>query len=103
MEVSRAFGVITSSRTFLLMHLYVPPHARRRGIATLLLYHLAHRLGGDGCCRIELDDMSDRYRLENNVYTRAGFEYRSEWGPEMTASRRRVMSRTGEVMMEVRR
>ena len=91
--VPRVLGGFTSERTFQLMHLYVPPTARGEGLALALLHRLAHVLREDGCRRIELDDMSDRYRAGGNVYIRAGFDYCRTDGPEMAATPRRVLAR----------
>lgn len=90
-DVPRVVGTLSSKRTCEVVLLYVPPLQRAQGHAVTLLGVLAQMLAEDGCCRIELDDMSDRYRNNRNVYTRVGFQYRSHCGPEMAASRRRVV------------
>ena len=87
----RVVGTLTDKRTCQIMFLYVPFVERGRGHAVTLLGSLAEMLAEDGCCRIELDDMSDRYRNKHNVYTRVGFHYSGRCGPEMTASRRKVV------------
>jgi ribosomal protein S18 acetylase RimI-like enzyme len=33
--------------------------------------------------KIELDDMSDMYRKDNNIYVKNGFRYTDSFGPEM--------------------
>ena len=90
-DVPRIVGALTGKRTCEIVLLYVPLIERGQGHAVTLLGVLAQILAEDGCCRIELDDMSDRYRNNRNVYTRVGFQYRSHCGPEMAASRRRVV------------
>lgn len=93
----RVVGTLTDKRTCQITLLYVPFVERGRGYAVTLLGSLAEMLADDGCCRIELDDMSDRYRSKHNVYTRVGFHYSGRCGPEMTASRRKVVDRKSVV------
>ena len=70
-------------RSFLLTRLFVHPRMRRRGVGSNLLRLVGKHCAQAGIRRIEVDDMSDWYRSERNIYTLLGFSYRSPHGPEM--------------------
>lgn len=63
-----------------IIYLYVPPLMRRRGIGSYLLYACATR-----CFYLFLDDMSDYFGKERNIYVNNGFLYVKKKYPEMTA------------------
>lgn len=89
-DLPRAYGV-AEDRRLRLLHLYVPPPLRGRGIATLLLHRFAAEARSCGARRLEVDDMSDGFRTAANVYVHAGFRYVGASGPEMEASPRHVL------------
>ena len=78
------------ARTFTLQALSVPTHLRGRGIGSRLLSHIAAECHARGGQCMELDDMSDRCRRQDNIYVKHGFRYRHASGPEMYASPRHV-------------
>ena len=78
-------------RVAYLKALRVIPSLRKRGIASALIVAFARVAEERGVRRIELDDMSDRFRMEGNVYVRNGFVYRGKTGPEMYASPKAVL------------
>lgn len=81
----RAFGMI-SNRVLFLMHIYVPPDTRGRGIGSRLLHHFLREGYNLGCRRAELDDMSAMFSLPTNLYVRHGFRYVRDGQPEMRMS-----------------
>lgn len=88
----RLVGVFRD-RVFWLMVLRVEESHRGRGIGTRLLLRLAELCIEDGVRRIEVDDMSDRFRMRRNIYRNLGFVYRRDTGPEMYAHPRRLLPR----------
>lgn len=81
-EIPRALFRIESYES-LLLHIYVPSVLRGRGIAKKMLLLVATECLKNNCKSIEVDDMSDRYRSEKNLYVKCGFKYKNDSGPEM--------------------
>jgi hypothetical protein len=53
--------------------------------ATHLILHICKNAKNKGISTITLDDCSDRYRSDNNLYTKIGMTYDNEdGGPEMS-------------------
>ena len=48
-----------------------------------MLLKIATECLKNSCKSIEVDDMSDRYRLKKNIYLDCGFKYKNDSGPEM--------------------
>ena len=85
-QVAYVCGVVAASRKFVLQSVFTPPDERRQGIATSLILRLvAYCREQHGVTVIELDDMSDHYRQNDNIYLKLGFKYLEETGPEMRA------------------
>jgi GNAT superfamily N-acetyltransferase len=64
--------------------LFVPGHMRGQGLGTYLIKKLIINAYNDKNIKIiELDDMSDNYRKNNNIYKKLGFYYCERCGPEM--------------------
>lgn len=55
-----------------------------KGYATALLVYASKEAVRRGITVINLDDCSDKWRKPYNIYTKVGFEYVDEYGPEMT-------------------
>lgn len=82
----RAFGIL-KKKVFMLMTLNVPEESQRNmGIAGSLLHILAHLLNANGYERIDVDDMSSRFRMPHNIYLKYGFNYCHETSQEMCTS-----------------
>jgi hypothetical protein len=63
---------------------YVPEFERGKGIASFLLKISARIASFYNISTIQLNDMSDGYRVNGcNVYTNNGFIYKDDVGPEM--------------------
>ncbi len=86
----RACGV-TRERVFFLMTLRVEDVHQNCGIGSDILRAVARWCADEGIRRVDVDDMSCRFRKENNIYRRAGFVYRHVHGPEMYASPRNMI------------
>jgi ribosomal protein S18 acetylase RimI-like enzyme len=56
---------------------------RKKGYASTLLYHMIEYCRQYGFSEINLDDMTDNYRKDNNLYIKHGFKYLDDNGPEM--------------------
>ncbi len=56
---------------------------RCQGFGSQILHGLIHDAIESGVITIELDDMSDNYRKKRNIYTKFGFSYTNDIGPEM--------------------
>lgn len=57
---------------------------RGKGVGTMLLRRAIYKMALCGMDLVTLDDHSDRYRAEPNIYTMMGFKYVDpEEGPEM--------------------
>ena len=54
-----------------------------KGYATRLLKFAINKSIKKGLYIIELDDMSDNFRKQHNIYVKHGFGYVSDHGPEM--------------------
>jgi len=90
-NIPRAYGV-NDDRVFWLMTLYVPSDMRHRGVGRNLMLHIATECISTGCRRINLDDMSDRYNQDDNIYVNMGFTYRPCYTPEMYCSPHTVLN-----------
>jgi len=91
-QLPRAYCVM-SDRVMFLMQLSVPDELQHQGIGSRLLQLVAAQARLEGCRRIDVDDMSLRFRALNNIYKKHGFRYRRDTGPEMYASPADVISR----------
>jgi len=56
---------------------------RNKSHATQLLKHIINYCKNNSIVKIQLDDMTNNYRKDNNLYIKAGFEYVDNSGPEM--------------------
>jgi GNAT superfamily N-acetyltransferase len=54
-----------------------------KGYGSALLARILEYMREKGFETVELDDMSDRARKPHNIYTKFGFKYVHEYGPEM--------------------
>lgn len=54
-----------------------------KGYGSALLSEVIEYMRDQGYSCILLDDMSERARKPHNIYTKFGFEYVHEYGPEM--------------------
>ena len=85
-QVAYVCGVVVAPKKFVLQSVFTPPDERRQGIATSLILRLAaYCTEHHGVTVIELDDMSDHYRQNDNLYLKLGFNYLEDNGPEMHA------------------
>ena len=93
MQGSSAFRAIghLNDRSMRLLHVFVEPAHRNRGICTRMILMLATEARSRQIRRLDLDDMSDAYRQSRNVYVQCGFRYLKKDGCEMTATPRHVI------------
>ena len=56
---------------------------RGGGVGTFLVLCAINFAKNHNIAKANLDDMSDGYRTQNNIYLKIGFEYEGESGPEM--------------------
>lgn len=65
--------------------LFVDDDYRGKGIGTALLWKLHDYIimNNKNIKYVEIDDCSDNYRLENNIYLKIGAKYNKKMGPEM--------------------
>jgi GNAT superfamily N-acetyltransferase len=59
------------------------PEYRRQGYATQLIRRAIWEARRNGCTKIKLDDCSDGFNTEHNIYLKTGFTYRQKGLPEM--------------------
>lgn len=76
--------IYTDDSVLQITSLQTKPAYRGRGHASRLLKQVMREAKKAGMRTIELDDMSDRYRQEGNIYLAHGLRYVSDSGPEMT-------------------
>lgn len=79
----RSGKVYYNSKYITIGSLYVDPFLRNKGIGSILLNQLIEYAKKTNTQKIILDDMSDNFRLRNNIYLKHGFQYVNEFGPEM--------------------
>ena len=79
----RSGKVYYGSKTIMLGSLYVDPKLRNKGIGSILLNQLIQYAKKNQVKQIVLDDMTDNYRMPNNIYLKHGFRYVNIDGPEM--------------------
>lgn len=97
-EIPRALFHISNHK---LLHMYVPTDLRNRGIGKKMLFAVAKECVKNGCERIDLDDFSNNFRLnEKNVYIQCGFAYNTPSGPEMFANPHYILKKL-EKFMEI--
>ena len=89
-EHGKAMGVICN-RVFWLMVLRIEENFQNLGFGSYLVKGIAKWCTDEGVRRIEVDDMSNRYRQPQNVYRKCGFVYHRAVGPEMYASPRKII------------
>lgn len=53
---------------------------------THLMKHACTAALSRGITKVRLDDCSDRYRKDHNIYTKVGMLYETDGGPEMTGN-----------------
>lgn len=92
-DIPRLYGQF-DNESFCLMSLYVPEKMRNYKKATQLVYNVCVYCYRKEIKYIELDDMSDNYRYENNVYSKCGFKYKDDTGPEMYSTPQECMEHT---------
>lgn len=83
MSFATLFIDVQSNEAFL-TGLYVHPDERGKGIGSRLLYLCTNIVSLFRIQSIKLDDMSDFYGKEENIYIKSGFIYDDTTGPEMT-------------------
>ncbi len=71
--------------------IFVKPEFRNKGWAMCLIKEFVKRAQELGAVRVEVDDCTDRFRVEHNLYVKCGFKYRDSYGPEMHANVRNVL------------
>ena len=82
LEIPRIYGVI-NNHTLFIMNLFIPLEMRNRGIGSQLLSRMKIFCRNTGIIKIELDDMSDNFLKNNNIYIKNGFKYKKNTFPEM--------------------
>jgi len=75
--------IFYTNKYIILCSLYVDKSYRNDGIGSLLLNQLIEFAKNQRITQIMLDDMTDRYRKQHNIYLKHGFKYINEFGPEM--------------------
>jgi hypothetical protein len=73
--------------------LYLNSTIKGKGYATLLLFNVIQMALEDGIINIQLDDVSDNYRKQDNIYTNIGLKYEEEDSCEMIGTTEIVMSK----------
>lgn len=71
-----------------ILHLFIQPSLRNKGYGSLLIKECIKKCKNTYRSKLifYIDDMSDRYLQQNNIYIKLGFRYISEGdGPEMIA------------------
>lgn len=68
------------------------------GIGTLLLLLVLKEADEKGMITVILDDDSDNYRLENNIYKKLGFVYCGEYCPEMEGVIKEIIGKWSEMV-----
>jgi hypothetical protein len=61
------------------------------GLGSMLIAYACSKGDDVSAITVEVDDCSDLYRQEHNIYTKLGFRYVESWGPEMIADVRVVI------------
>lgn len=59
---------------------------QKKGYASKLINHMINYCRDSQISEINLDDMTDNYRKDNNLYLKNGFKYVDDNGPEMFLS-----------------
>jgi len=91
-------GFITE-RTAIITNLYVKQEFRTKKLGTKLIKMFCEEvIFIHGCVNIELDDMSDNQRQENNIYIKLGFRYKYKYGPEMVGNTRNIIKNSSVVI-----
>jgi ribosomal protein S18 acetylase RimI-like enzyme len=85
--------IIINERRAYISNLWVKESLRGQGIGTYLLKKFIKNLDDLGVIHVELDDVSDNYKKNKNIYIKFGFKYKRDDGPEMTASVRSLMNK----------
>lgn len=84
-DLPRIIGY-THDRVSYVSYFDVPGQEQNMGIGTQLIREFALRLQETGCVRIDLDDMSARFRHPRNIYLKCGFVYCDSTSTMMSAS-----------------
>ena len=85
------FSVFVSSKVFSTVKTVLAIVLRGRGIGKKMLLEVATECLKNSCRYIEVDDMSDRYRLKKNIYIHCGLKYKNNTGPEMYTDSRPII------------
>lgn len=54
------------------------PEYQNKGFGILLIEQILNEAASNGVVHVELDDCSDRYRNNHNIYINCGFKYKSK-------------------------
>lgn len=81
-----------STDEYIINHVFVPASMRNRRIATTLIAKYAALCKEQGVRVIDLDDTSDRFRSDCNLYVSVGFAYVRDGWPEMRGDVDAVLS-----------
>ena len=82
-HILRSKKKYSNEKILLLSSFFVNNEYRRKGIGSILLKCMIDVARKHNIKKILLDDMSDNYRLHNNIYITHGFYYVHDDGPEM--------------------
>jgi len=74
---------IIDENTCIIKYIIVKDEFRNKGYGTMLLQELIEYCKECKINKIELDDMSDNFRKDNNIYLKNNFQYIDEGYPEM--------------------
>jgi len=90
-NIDNSFGHIQISidnNTMTVTSLY----SRKKGCGTKLMMYSCKEQYDNGIKYIELDDCSERYREDHNIYVKFGMKYVDEYGPEMSGSIKNIIN-----------
>ena len=89
--IQGSYEIIGNKRRGIIHNLWVEEKFRNKKIGRYLLRKLIIKMFDIGIVHIELDDMSDNYRKEHNIYIKHGFKYKYKTGPEMYGNTRQLI------------
>src|SRR5438105_2693342 len=85
------FGSVVN-KVATLQDICVYPEYRSMGWGCCLIKEFLNRARELGAVRAEVDDFSDRYRKDHNIYINCGFQYQdAKNGPEMHGNIRHML------------
>jgi len=80
----KIYGVINKNYKVCNITLFkIKKHFQNKKHGTRLLQYYIQLCKDSNVKHIELDDMTDNYRKNNNIYIKVGFVYINDDGPEM--------------------